>query len=67
MLTHPVKFLHPTVELGIAWGAIDAVRGQFMCMTAPFSAGFVAVNASTLPSSSQVWLWSQKGVVISNS
>ena len=35
-------------------------RGQFMCGSAPFTAGFITYDASILPSSSWVCLWSQR-------
>ena len=45
---------------------IDGVRGLFANVTAPLSAGFTTVDASTLLSSPKARFWSLKGVVVSN-
>jgi len=55
--------LHQTIGLGIAQGS-TLWEANLRSWLAPFSAGCTAADASTLPSSPQVWLWSQKGVVV---
>ena len=57
---HPVKFLQQTIQLGIAPGAINIMRGQCTCASAFFKAGFIIYDASTLASNSWVWLCSQR-------